>query len=71
MDRIILFRNIREVIKAENVLLENGFSVVVRPVPSSISSECGMCLAVQDNQEAGAVELLEAMSLNFKIAKNG
>jgi hypothetical protein len=41
---IVLFQNIRQVIKAEQWCRENSLSVKVIPVPKPWSSECGMCL---------------------------
>ena len=41
---IVLFQNIRQVIKAEQWCVENNLPVKVIPVPKPWSSECGMCL---------------------------
>ncbi len=41
---IVLFQNIRQVIKAEQWCRENSLPVKVIPVPKPWSSECGMCL---------------------------
>lgn len=41
---IILFQNIRQVIKAELWCLKNKVQVKVIPVPKPHSTECGLCL---------------------------
>jgi len=41
---IVLFQNIRQVIKAEQWCVENNLPVKVIPVPKPWSTECGMCL---------------------------
>jgi len=41
---IICFDNVSGAIMAEQALLEEGISVRVMPVPSSIQSGCGFCL---------------------------
>ena len=41
---IVLFQNIRQVIKAEQWCMENSLPVKVIPVPKPYSTECGMCL---------------------------
>ena len=43
---IVLFQNIRQVIKAEQWCVENGLPVKVIPVPKPYSTECGMCLEI-------------------------
>jgi len=49
---IVLFRNIRQVILAEEWCMDNNLNVKVIPVPKPYSSECGMCLVV--TREDGA-----------------
>lgn len=49
---IVLFQNIRQVIKAEQWCLDNSIPVKVIPVPRPWSTECGMCLEVtKDNAD--------------------
>jgi hypothetical protein len=48
---IFLFQNIRQVILAEQWCRENKLPVKVIPVPKPHSSECGMCLEM--DQVAG------------------
>jgi len=49
---IVLFQNIRQVIKAEQWCRDNNLPVKVIPVPKPWSSECGMCLeTTKDNAD--------------------
>lgn len=44
--QLVLFQNTNAVIKAEKICVENGIAYQVIPVPTHISSECGMCLEI-------------------------
>lgn len=45
---IALFRNARAVIAAESKCRELNIEVTVRAVPESVSSECGLCLEIEE-----------------------
>ena len=47
---IIVFRSIHDVIKSERLIKDKGFDYQIIPVPTHISSECGMCIEVADNR---------------------
>ncbi len=47
---IIIFRGIHDVIKSERLIKEKGFEYQIVPVPSHLSSECGMCIEVNENR---------------------
>lgn len=47
---IALFKNAREVIRADAAARGAGLDCRVMPVPEEFSTECGMCLYVNDNQ---------------------
>jgi hypothetical protein len=47
---IFLFQNIRQVILAERWCIENKVDVKVIPVPRPYSTECGMCLEINEEQ---------------------
>lgn len=55
---IALFKNAREVIRADAAAREAGLECRVRPVPEEYSSECGMCLYVDDAQAGAFRELM-------------
>ena len=46
---IIVFRSIHDVIKSERLFKNKGFDYQIIPVPSHLSSECGMCIEVNEN----------------------
>lgn len=48
MRNILLFRNIRKVMQAEKVLIAAKLKFKVMPVPSQLSSECGVCIEVEE-----------------------
>ena len=61
--RVLLFRNIHVVIQAEKVILEKGYWYQIIPVPSNISSECGMCIHIKTNDYKFVKYLLEAKGI--------
>lgn len=65
--KIFLFQNIRNVIAAESMLNANKIAVTIRPVPNSLSSECGMCIEVEASDEINAMILLTKAEITFKI----
>jgi hypothetical protein len=46
---IIVFRSIHDVIKSEKLIKHKGFDYQIVPIPSHLSSECGMCIEVNEN----------------------
>ena len=62
---IVLFNNVRAVIKAEKVIRNGGFACNVRPVPTTITSECGMCLEVSAKEKDNIVNLLTANHFDY------
>jgi Protein of unknown function (DUF3343). len=67
---ILLFPNVRMVIKAEKFLHQLGKAGMVRPVPTSISSECGMCIEIDDIDSELTAELLQNAGFNVTLTKN-
>ena len=63
---IFLFKNVRTVITVEKLLVEAGLNVVIRPVPTNVSSECGMCVQVCDEDSANACKLLNGKNILFQ-----
>jgi hypothetical protein len=53
---IVLFQNIRQVIKAERWCVENKMEVKVIPVPKPYSTECGMCIEL-NKEDADRLEV--------------
>jgi hypothetical protein len=60
MEIFYTFLNTHTVILAENVLLSAGVPVKVRPVPSTISAGCGLCLCIPvDSRNQAETELID------------
>ena len=64
---ILLFRGVRSVISAEKLLNLDGYNIIVRPVPTSISSECGMCIEIDSRQKNEIVDFLNKKKIDFQI----
>lgn len=61
---ILLFNNIREVIKAEKYCVKNGLEHTVMPVPTHLSSECGMCLRADFDNVKDIIESLKGAGID-------
>lgn len=61
-----LFQNVRTVIEAERMMVKAGLTVVVRPVPTNISSECGMCIQVSNIDMDFGCKILQENGLIFQ-----
>lgn len=57
----ILFHTIHDVLRAEKILKQHKISHELVPVPRNLSSDCGMCVKLQDDIE-------KTLSLLGKIA---
>ncbi len=66
---ILLFPNVRMVIKAEKFLAQHHVNATVRPVPTYISSECGMCLEVKEDEAEAIWEQLHNAGYSVTIRK--
>ena len=69
MERALLFRSVREVIAAERLLSERGLHPVAIAVPRSLSSECGVCLRISDDEAARAGALLDEERFSHVCAR--
>ncbi len=69
MERALLFRSVREVIAAERLLSERGLHPVAIAVPRSLSSECGVCLRISDDEAARADALLDEERFSHVCAR--
>ncbi len=65
--KIFLFRNTREVLKAEKWCIENHIKHKVMPVPRHISSECGMSLQIASLDVERLSEGLKTQCIIVKI----
>ena len=69
MKRALLFRSVREVIAAERLLSERGLHPVAVAVPRSLSSECGVCLRISEEEAGAADELLAGKGIGHVCAR--
>ncbi len=63
MKILLLFRNTREVIKAEEVCRNAGMPLQVIATPKHISSECGMCLQLDGVDSKKALALIQKLGV--------
>ncbi len=60
---IAVFKNTREMIKADNICKDARLEYSVIPVPESISSECGMCILFDIIQKDELTEILHSKNI--------
>lgn len=48
----VLFHTIHDVLKAEKILKQHGVKHELVPVPRNLSSDCGMCVKLEDEIDA-------------------
>lgn len=66
MKHIAIFESAREVVRAERTVRENGLGAVVMPVPGEYSSECGMCLLLEDCDIEKVTELMRQNAIKIE-----
>lgn len=65
---LLLFNNTHAVIKAEHTIAQLGVQHFVKPVPSSISSQCGMCIEIVDlNDEHIIKQAFQKEQIEFRL----
>jgi hypothetical protein len=57
---VILVYATSHALRAEKVLLGDGISCKLIPVPRHLSSDCGVCIRVERSNQAAALQALEA-----------
>jgi hypothetical protein len=62
---VILFPTSAHVMRAEKLLKDAGYSCRLIPVPRHLSSDCGICLVVLQNEAASASVLLNAKQVDY------
>ena len=62
---IILFRSTHDAIRAEQALIEKGYTPRVIPVPKKISPDCGIALLVEPDVFEEAKELLHNLGVHI------
>lgn len=67
MKMLLLFRNTREVIKAEEACRNAGLPLQVIATPKHISSECGMCLQIDRTDGDKALSLIQKLGIAAQL----
>lgn len=65
MKILLFFQNTHAVIKAEKAINSKGIVYQILPVPTSISSECGMCLEINSIDYQMIKECLQNEGITF------
>lgn len=68
---LLLFRNTRDVIKAEEACRQGGLIIQVIATPKYIASDCGMCLQLGEADAQRAIELLTPLGLQVRSHAGG
>lgn len=63
---LLLFRNTREVIKAEEACRRADLTIQVIATPKHISSECGMCLQLEETDGPRALEIISGLGITTR-----
>ena len=64
MEYIVTFKNTNFAIKAEQCLLEQKLRVSVLPLPSLISTGCGICLRIKPDEIKSALDILAEKNIS-------
>jgi hypothetical protein len=62
-DYVAVFQSIHKVMKAEKILKQKGFPVLLIPAPRALSSDCGLALRYAPEDRLRVEETLAAASL--------
>ncbi|WP_159440365.1 DUF3343 domain-containing protein [Vibrio quintilis] len=65
VEYIITFTSSHHALKAEQVLNEAGWKPRLIASPRAISSQCGFCLLLADNNECALSEILTTLSVSY------
>lgn len=63
---LILFPSTHDALRAEKYWPKSGFSGKLRPIPRSLSSSCGLCLATEVPLDIDPIRLLEKYNLEWE-----
>ena len=64
---LILFKSVHDVIRSEKLINSNGFDYQIIPVPSNISSECGMCIELKKSDLTNMCNLLDLKKISYNL----
>ena len=61
---IITFASTNYAIKSENLLIKEGISVAVMPLPPQVRAGCGICLRIRKDEIRSAADILVKNEIN-------
>ncbi|MFA8450391.1 MAG: DUF3343 domain-containing protein [Bacteroidales bacterium] len=70
-EKILIFKSIRQVIKAEKFCLSSNLNHRIIPVPRHISSECGMCIIVDEEEMQTLTVYLNNNQIEYRVEEKG
>ena len=60
---VVLFHSTAHAIRAEKVLVQSGFEIKMIPTPRQLSSDCGMALRFDRQEERGVAKALKGKNV--------
>ena len=66
---VILFPSVSHVMKAEKILLAEELPIKIIPVPRSISSDCGVCIRLEESVVEKSRTILHNQFENMEFRK--
>jgi hypothetical protein len=67
---VILFHTSSAVLRAEKILLKEGFSIKLIPTPREFSSDCGVALRLDWAETTRAQEILESAHVEISSVRS-
>ena len=68
---IFLFNSLSELIEAETIFMGEGRKYQIEPVPTHITSECGMCIAAHTEDAEIMSALLNGQGIEHSVTARG
>lgn len=68
---IFLFNSLSELIEAETIFMGEGRKYQIEPVPTHITSECGMCIAACSEDAELMSALLNGQGIEHTVSVRG
>ncbi len=66
---VVLLPSVSHVMKAEKLLLAENVACKIIPVPRSLSSDCGVCIRIEENLVQKTRDILESIFEKMQIVK--
>ena len=64
---VVLFDCVNSALTAEKILKKQGIAHKIIPVPRHISSDCGVCIRIQDSDRIEVEESLDGKMRVFEV----